>query len=267
MRIVTFSALTLLSGCSIFVPQWEGVWLLEFPVESDGSLASDFCESSCDENFENADCPEEVEFDSEWTYSVKEKLSPEAYFIEIFNGKGGEVFAVIGSEVYKGTDTVKELTLTWEGITDSENVAEHEEGYTYEELEISKSIDKIVLTKAQGAVTGTWSITTESRVEYQESDEWDPGDMDLPVGSGQIPSQILDADDQGDNRNSAEDEECSGGDCELMLETNCTPEKQKFDAIYAGKYENGMYTGISGASQPAGSGLGGGGGGGGGGTQ
>jgi hypothetical protein len=259
MRIVSLSALTLLSGCSIFVPQWEGVWLLEFPVKSDGTqTAADYCDSECDENFQDADCPDVEEIDSEWDYTEERELSPEAYFIEIFNGKGGEVFGVVGTEVYVGTDTVKALTLEWKGFTDSHDVDEHEDGYTYEVNELSDVLDKITLTKEKGGVvSGTWSTTSKSEIEYIESDEWDPADMDGIVPSGQIPSQnLLIPDDQGDNRNSAEDEECSGGECELLIASDCKPDARKFNASYAGKYENGMYTGISPASQPAGAGGG-----------
>jgi hypothetical protein len=257
------SALTLLSGCSIFVPKWEGVWLLEFPVKTDGTqTAADFCESECDHNFDNAECPEEGEFDSEWEYVDERELSPEAYFIEIFNGKGGEVFAVVGTDIYIGTDTVKALTLEWKGFTDSHDVDEHEDGYTYEVDELSEVLDKITLTKDKGTVNGTWATTTSTMVEYHESDEWDPADMDGLITSGQIPSQnLLIPDEQGDNRNSAEDEEC-GGECELMISSSCKPDNLKFTASFAGKYENGMYTGISPANRPPGAGGGGGGGGG-----
>jgi hypothetical protein len=245
-------ALALLPGCAIFVPQWEGVWLLELPVNDNGQTTADLCEADCDESFSNADCPDEVEVDEIWEYTINNTLSAEAYFIEIFKGKSGDYFGVINNEIYLGIETAstKQLVLTWEGKTDSFDESEHiDDGYTFSTTEVSTTLETLTFNKAQGAITGTWETKVDSMIEYSESDEWDP--QDVGFQGGQIPSNILEPDDVGDNQNTAEDSECDG-DCEVMTSVSCKPTKQDFEAIYAGKYENGMYTGISKAKQEAG---------------
>lgn len=254
MRIVALPALALLPGCSMFIPQWEGVWLLELPVKDNGQAAADLCESSCDESFSNADCPDEVDVDEVWDYTINNNLSPEAYFIEIFKGKSGDYFGVINDKIYVGLEgaSTKQLVLSWEGKTDSFNESEHiDDGYTFTVSDVSTSLETLTFNKASGEITGAWEVKTDSKLEYSESDEWDA--QDVLIGEGQIngPANILEPDDQGDNRNTPDDSECDG-DCEVVVEVNCKPTKQDFTAIFAGKYENGMYQGISKAKQEAG---------------
>lgn len=252
MRIVALSALALLPGCSFFIPQWEGVWLFELPVVSDGSTDSDYCSADCDENFDDASCYEVEGGDSDWTYEFKGQLSPGAYFVEVFNGKGGEVFAVVNDQVYVGEATVKQLTLQWEGLTDVDDRAEHDEGYEYRVIDVTRTLEKVTITKApKNDHIGEWLVQTDSEVEYVETDEWDP--LDVPVFGGQIPSfSYLEADEPGGNVNGAESNECSGGECELTISYACDYGKRGFTVSYAGKYENGMFEGIRDAGRDPG---------------
>lgn len=233
------------SGCaSMFTPQWEGVWLFEVPAIDEGD-----CLPAVTENFTDAEVPELV-LNDEWVYVDDLTLSNSAYFVEILAGKAGQVFVVVGDEVYPGTQDKKSLSVSWDASTDSTHSETHESGYTYSRDELTSWTTTISLIKSDnGVASGQLEIASTSSVDYAETDKWKENQSGIFYS--QVPSTgYLTGTDPVNLPDSAE---CAADSCTLSIDTACSGDTQ-FTATFAGKYENGMFTGIEDAGQSAGAG-------------
>lgn len=243
MRILSVATLLFASGCGVFSPDWEGVWFLEIPVMD----ASD-CAFSGDENFEDADLLEIEEGVGPWTYTIESTRSNSASFIEVLNGKAGEVFVVIGDEVYPGLAEKKILQVEWTSLVDDLDAQEHEDGYLYSHSQESTVDEKLVLVDPKGGqATGTMQVTSSSVDEWYETDRWRLNQ--IGIGYSQMPSTNWLTGSR--STNSLDASECADDDCHLRIESSCDG-RVDLEASFAGKYENGMFAGIGDAGQEAG---------------
>jgi hypothetical protein len=238
--------LAMLPGCAMFSPQWEGVWFLDVPT-----LENADCDPVIDENFDDAEVPE-FDFDSDWTVIDETTLSNSAYFVEIVAGKGNQVFAILGDEVFPGTADKNLLQVSWTGTTDATYSEEHDEGYEFSLDQLSETTTKMTLVKGEkGLASGTYTIDTVASVAYAESDRWRPQDVGLTYS--QMPSSSYLTGDAPVNI--ANEANCANNDCELTIDQACSGEVQ-FAATFAGKYENGMFDTLKDAAQsPGGGGI------------
>ncbi|MEQ1505913.1 MAG: hypothetical protein ABMB14_27000 [Myxococcota bacterium] len=232
-----------LPGCMFFTPQWEGVWFVDAP-----SLDVSACDPVVsNENFDDAEVPDAAT-GGDWTIVDNLTLSDEAYFLQVLNGKGNQVFVVIGDEVFPGTQTKDQLTVTWTRSTVGDYSETHVDGYDFAVVTDTTVDQTITLTKTEnGLAKGTTDYTSTSTLAYTESDRWKSAQTG--VGYSQMPSISyltgVGAVNLPDNR------ECADDDCVLTVTTACDGASD-FTATFSGEYDNGMWAGIEDASQPAG---------------
>jgi len=236
-------ALMSLTGCFRTASSWEGIWFIEVPVDD-----SYECEGDIDENFKEANVPDDDDpIDSEWTYTEDFKGSNGGFFMQVLF-EDGVAFGIVDDQVYVGREVSgKTLTLTWESSEDSGDYEEHEAGYVYEEKVSGKVTETITLTKTDKNVySGTVDVSSDSSVEYLETDEWEASEVQ--IGTGQIPSFLL----VGDmNTNEWDVDECSGDECEITVSTKCSGSTD-VTATYVGKHNEGLYEGIQDAGRDPG---------------
>lgn len=233
------------SGCTMFTPQWEGVWLFEVPAIDQAD-----CLPAVSENFTDAEVPE-ILLDGEWVIVDDLTLSNSAYFVEVLAGKAGEVFMVVGDSVYPGTQDKKSLSVSWDASTDDTHSETHDSGYSYARSELTTWTTTISLIKSDnGVASGQLEIASASNVAYTETDKWKENQSGIFYS--QLPSSSYLT--GTDPVNLADTVECAADNCELDIDTACSGDTQ-FTATFAGKYENGMFTGVADAGQSAGAGV------------
>lgn len=246
MRNLSCATLFLLSsGCGMFAPKWEGVWFVEVPVMDPSA-----CVVSADENFDDAELFEPDVATGPWTYVSESASSQGAFFVEVLNGKDGEVFVVVGDEVYPGTADKKLLQVEWTGSTDDLSSQEHEEGYLYSQSVVAEVLEKLTLVNpTAGQATGTMQVTSTSVQEWYETDRWRFNQ--IGISYSQMPSTSWLTGNRASNL--LDSLECADDDCHLRVETSCDGQID-LTASFAGKYENGMFSGIEDAGQDPGAG-------------
>lgn len=243
MRNTSCLALFLVSGCGAFSSNWEGVWFVEAPV-----MDASACVVSGDENFDNADLREDDgDTTGPWTYLGESTVSGSAFFVEVLAGKGGEVFVVLGNEVYPGIAEKKLLQVEWTSSDDSWFSEEHEAGYFYSQASVSEVLEKLTFVDPKaGQATGTLQITSTAVNEWYEADRWRL--EDVPFAYTRVPSDSWLV---GDARiNDLGSLECADDDCHLQITTSCDGQVD-LAASFAGK-NDGNFSGIEDAGQDPG---------------
>ncbi|MEQ1569581.1 MAG: hypothetical protein ABMA64_28345 [Myxococcota bacterium] len=237
-----------MSGCSsILGTSWEGIWFVQMPP-----MDAAACETVGDENFEDGEFPDlNPGGGGDWSITDEEEVSDYAFLAQVMKGKSGEVFVVIDDRVFPGVADGKTLTATWEGVTDDTHAEEHDAGYDYSDSFVAHTVETLSITRTKGEYVGTWEIESSSVVHWIETDQWKSAQVGLT--SGQMPSDTFLI--GTDTVNTAAGEECNG-DCQLVLTTNCAGSVD-FSARYAGHQDNGLFSGVGDAGQPAGAGTGG----------
>ena len=233
----------LATGCRT-AGSWEGIWLVYVPVGEPNE-----CTFSIDENFLEAEPPEEEEIEAgDWTITEEGKFSDGAIFLQVLV-QNGKAVGVTGGEVWVGTADSKGLTLAWEASEDSEYEADHQEGYTYTEKTRASIKQELTLAKGDGnAYTGVLKVNINDTTTYTETDEYDSRISTYDT----LPRGFLD----GDDTNRPGNDDCSSGTCELVISTKCDS-KTDITATFAGDNE-GMFNGIEDAERDPGVGGGGG---------
>jgi hypothetical protein len=243
MRILSILPLFLATGCSLLPVKWEGIWFVQVPVESDFA-----CDFKGDENYDNAAFPKDAgPVDTNWTITDDVNESDSALMVEIMKGKSGNLFLVMGDRVFPATSTAKTFTATWDGTTKDTHEEEHDAGYDFTLDMDANSTETISFTRGPGGVfSGSWSVSSDSTTDYSETDQWKAAQVGL--NAGQIPSSLwLEGREPS---NTAAGQEC-GSKCTLTLTTTCDGSTD-LTAMYAGKYNDGLFTAIGGAGQSPG---------------
>jgi hypothetical protein len=213
-------------------------------------VESSECEPEIDENYKDASVPEEEEVDEgDWEYDYDSEVSDAVYFVQVLE-EGGEVFVSVGDTPYYGVAEGKQLTASWTDFADVTDREEHDEGYFYEEKIESETTVTFTFTRGdKGVVDGVYDLNVKSSIEYTESDEWTPSDIGLQQGQMNGVAQVyLENDDPQGTQNTAADDDCEGGECELSIETNCK-DSVKMQVFYAGDHDEGMWEGVKDAER------------------
>lgn len=242
-RFVPLLALALV-GCG-GAHGWEGVWLLQTPYQP----PTDPCLPDVSENFSDAEPIELEEVDSPWEIEEEHIESDSAMFLQVLVGKRQDVFVVIGGTVYPGKADGKTLEVSWTNADDSFYSEDHEEGYYFEESEVTTVKTTIKINRGKGgAATGTVKTDTEFEGDYRETDRWKPADVG--VTNTQLKAQqYIDGDEPVNTPNA---EECEDEECEYSVTLSCSTESKGLKATFAGDSQNGQYDGIDDATQAGG---------------
>jgi len=224
---------------------WEGIWMVQVPFAE-----QDECEPTVNENYKDASVPEdEEEEEGDFTEDTKTKVSDAIYFVQVLE-QGGEVFVFVDDTPYYGTAEGKTLTASWTDSSDSDYVGEHVEGYRYEYEQKSEVTTTYTFTRGEkGVVTGTLETVDKSERTWTESDDWDR--QDVGFQDGQMNATVnswLEADEPGGTQNTAQEDECDGDECELVVKTNCK-DSVDVQVFYAGDHDEGMYNSLEDAER------------------
>ena len=249
MRNLSLGLLLTLAATGCKGPgSWEGIWMVQVPLQE-----SDACEPDIDENYKNASVPDEEEIEEgEWVYEDDTKVSDSVFFVQVLE-QGGEIFVFVGDEPYYGTAEGGSLTASWTDFIDTESTEEHEQGYEYREVASAETTISLTFTRGEkGVVGGSYDYQTKSTYEWSESDEWEPSDVAFQQGQmNGVAGLYLVNDDAGGTQNGATDDDCDGGDCELVVKTNCK-DSVPVQVFFAGDHDEGMFQGIKDANRPYG---------------
>lgn len=189
-----------------------GVWLLALGSASDGGGAA-----TCDENFNEADCPDlpdPPDPDPEWTGEVDNDASPELFFVQILEGGGDDAFLIVDDEVYPGEISSNTMTFSWTHSVSSDTASEHDSGYRYEFSTSSSTRTVYEFDRDGSSLTGRRIDTTTSELNVSETDEWDGNDVGY--GWGLIDNDV-DVELTGNTTNLDDEDECAGGTCEVTI--------------------------------------------------
>lgn len=234
-------ALSMLTGCLRTSGDWEGIWFIQVPPASTVD-----CETDIDENFKDAQVPEDQVVDGPWTYEETFEGSDSGFFMQVLV-QNGNTFGIIDDVVYVGTADAKTLTLNWEGFEESDESAEHEEGYRFELVETGTTSETITLTKGEKhTYAGTFDFALSTEAQYIEDDEWVAADVGF--GTGDVPGYLLEGDV---TENGFDTDDCSGDECEITVTTTCNS-SQDITASFVGKHNEGMYSSVEDATRAPG---------------
>lgn len=235
-------AMMMTTGCK-GPGSWEGIWMVQLPYAED-----DECLPDIKENYKDAsEADEEDEEEGDFTEETTTKVSDSVFFVQVLE-QGGQVYVIWDDTPYVGTVEGKTLTASWTTSVKNETVAEHVEGYDYTFDESSESTTTLTFTRGEkGVVTGTVETKTKATFEWVEDDEWDAGNVGFQ--SGRIPAgSWLVNDDPGGTQNTADGDECDGGECELEVTYDCK-DSVDVQVFYAGDHDEGMYNSLEDATR------------------
>lgn len=182
----------------------------------------------CQENFDEARCPEgEEPDDSDWTYTNSSTVSPAAEFVELMSGEADTAFLVFRARVYPGTVVDDAFTFTWTNQVASTYTSDFNGDYEYNTSEDATLTTKITLAPGEvdGVMTGKVSQVLNSVTTEEETDA--PDDDESLVYVGQIndmASRYLentaDEEDPDGRVNTSEEEECGSSNCSITITEN-----------------------------------------------
>ncbi len=232
-----------------------GVWLLQLTVPTGGS-----CSDGVSHNFLDGYTPDGAT--SDWSVTDDAALSDALQFgqISLFDD-GTSGVLVVGTAVYPGA---RQDDGTWIfGWTGSE-VSDHVENFDSGTYASTVHVDEsstvswaLTFDPLTATVSGTRDESAQSVTTWTETDEWDPAEVGLQMGT--IPSSLYLVYDEGGNdvplANRPQSAECANSDCDLTVTTTCSPSSQTVTGSWAGYAEEAAYEGVDGAQQPLGNAI------------
>jgi len=234
----------LAAGCQGQRP-FEGVWLVQI-----GQKALDEVTYVCEENYEDASCPEDGgPGNNDWTYSSETDVSPRLTYAQIVNGPGGEIYLTLFGQIYVGFQDGPDLDFDWKHTERHDDSATHKDGYSYETMIDDSYSTRVRLTRTGKTIEGIIEEEYYSEEVWTETDEWNPNDVG--VFSGSLPASVyLEEENFGDADNYADENDCQGGDCSLRIVSTTV-----FDQVMVGTrtaYEEDAYDGVDQSGQDEG---------------
>lgn len=251
-NILPFAAALALTGCNGSADFWSGTWLLNLDFPEGTS------ESTCDENYDDAECPEAEEGDDgDWTYTFDSETNTGLEWVEILMGTEGNYFLIRGSEVFPGTvnEDDTQLVFIFDEFENSTNLAEHDEGYEFNiRSEASGSESFTFNRNDDGTISGSRELAFDSMTKWEETDEWDTDDV--PVFGSAMPAftyleNEADEEDPDGRDNTPDEEECGDDLCEIELTSSSTI-TQSLTGWWAQDTNTGVYDDLENSGQDEG---------------
>lgn len=209
-------------------PSLDGLWLFQYE-----GLPDVEADSTCDENFTDARCPraDTTGTDGPWTVEQDGDLSDGLKFAELVQGSGNAGWLVWEGLIIPVQRDGAVLAGSYAGSTDTVRTETHESGYRTSRIQVAETEVEIALElDADGFYAGTITRTATSTTEWEESDEWDPQEVDR-FGSAMdeftddlVPSDGEDPDAGSFFGNQPENDDCGGNVCRGSLIVESTTE-------------------------------------------
>ncbi|MFT4626913.1 MAG: hypothetical protein ACI8PZ_005594 [Myxococcota bacterium] len=231
----------LLTGC-LGGPKGE-LWLFQIStIEAERT-------ETIDENFIDANVPDEEPPDESWSIDPQFTLSDRLVLGTVLRGKAGARTLILDGAIYPGTEEKGVTTFTWEGSNDSQVDQQHDAGYRFLTTTLSSSTVTITLEKDSEikGLSGSLESKSTSQNGWTEDDEWSFEAVGLP--GGQIPA-FLYLDGPG-VANDPTQEDCTGVTCNLTVSETVVG-SATVQATYMGKTDNSGYGNMEDASMPYG---------------
>jgi hypothetical protein len=245
-----------------------GIWLARVPYAED--IAS--CESTFDENFKDGYRPTGGGGggNGEWEVTEEYTGTDFVFFFEITLTEDGGGALVNDGQVYPGIYEGDTWTFSWEDLDQSQETAEHDEGYSYAHVYNHTVTTTIEFTPTGiGNGGGTWSSVDAVDEGYYADDEWDPRDYaggayDIPVSDEGSDWYLVREDEDEDGEtiivpqvNDPEEDDCDSNTCEVRSSTSCASEFE-FTATRTNKDDTDSFDYLDGTTNgsPAGGGGG-----------
>lgn len=249
-------------------PDLSGVWAITVPYDP-GTIE---CNTAIDENYDGH-VPDGGggTSDGDWTYTDDFTGADALTFFQIMASGDGKQTLFMGGLAYPGVWNQDQWEFSWSKTTAETAVAKNDNDYGFAEVDNDDDTTTITLKLTTGE-TGEGSVESSSdhKKYYEETDEWDNGDVGTNDSGNTPVDQYLIKKDSDDNtvsqRNISDDDDCDGSTCKLTVQTTCsgsgdfTAERVRTDDQDA--YEYVMSHGQSGGGSGGGGGIDTGGGGG-----
>lgn len=165
--------------------------------------------------------------DSEWTYTSTFDPSDSLGFAQVETTTKGGAVMVVGGVAYPGEAVEDEWVFDWLDESTSTEQSEHESGYRFTTTTVNSTSGTIRLTIDGGGLAhGTYTSDGATRIEWNESDEYDQDVADQIGERGQIPSSSYLVYDDGGGEppqyNEFEENDCDSDTCELAVTEACS---------------------------------------------
>jgi hypothetical protein len=209
----------LASGCATtsFVPEDDAFVLF---ISSFGQPSSTGpIESTCVENFNDANCRSETPTTSDWTVTSLDSATGPEGFIEVLSGDEGDggrrVVAVFDGATYDGLltedDDVWHLSVSHTAEAIDGSTEDHVSGYSYTERRTDRLTTEmeIDIDAETGTATGSWTATLFVEMHATESDTF-TDDLFSQIN----PNFALDC-NQGDCDNPSDEVDCGDVACSV----------------------------------------------------
>jgi len=203
-----------------------GLWYIKI-----GNVQTSDSEFDCDENFDNASCPEADGDEGEYTFTSDATESEQLIIVEILEGPSGNKILVRDGMIYPGTQDGKVWTFSWTRQETGDSTVEHESGDYEETASVDGQItETFTLERGKGNIyMGSWSLQSSVESKWTQTDEWDedeipddPLEADPPLSNPF--DDYLEVDEDADTDvffvENTPDEDCSSSDCELTITQN-----------------------------------------------
>lgn len=204
----------------------SGIWLLTIPYEEDSAD----CDPDYDENFNDGQWPdEEVEEDSEWTYTDEASYGDTLMFAQVETSAPDQAVMVLGSVILPGAwmPNKKMWEFNWAEVSNYEEGEEHDSGYEYSVRSNSQSKMTLTLNLLEDQnAKGEFTSTVVDGTYYSESDEWSSRDTNVSYGSIPADSYLEPVEDAFYVENGPEQDDCDGDTCRLSWSTECASSGQ-----------------------------------------
>lgn len=222
----------------------DGLWLLSF-AEPETELG----DSTCDENWRDADCPSTDSgwSTSDWITESDAVMSPALQFAELITSTDGTAVLVVDDAIYPGTRDKEGWTFTWESYDRSARSENHVSGYGFGQTTDVTVTTTFDLTLDGKTATGRKSVSTDTSLQWSESDSWDS--EEVGKYAGEIPSYTYLIGEYTENI--GESAECRAGVCELAI-TGASRTVWGLSGQWTGYDAGAGFDGVQSANQPYG---------------
>jgi len=191
-------------------------------------------ETTCEENFDNAECPEPGEVDfGDWTYTNTLDQSNAQAFLEVYDfGPEDKAVVVFQGSAIEGVKEGKGDSFTFlgkrEAFSDQAQTEDNSEGYIHETHSETTTIVELALNVEKGVLTADIRVSAQAISRVSETDEWDEEDTEVFSSREQFCSGLVPDDNNQDCTNSSDEAECEDDECFYQVTTESIGKTQFF---------------------------------------